>query len=411
MKSLVKKSLVGVMMAVSLLATGCDNNKPSPSVEESDNVLEFVAVTSTSYDAEITVGQHAYTFDLLFKKDNKVSFNATCTKKAPQGGGGPGGGGFPGGGFPGGGGPGGGPAAGEETSTSTTEEEEDLTTFNFAYEGSWTLEQGYGYIINLSDGNNTIIHTDFNKNQGRHEFYYNVKTSEGSSTTLFQAKDANFRSTLAKDYKTWDERDSKYIFEAKATGNNNSLAFAYLYAHKDNSVVINEPSGSARSVTLGLSWKLENNLFVLINNNQEIVSEMSINSDHPGFRLSYNSKAFFCSTNTSIANSQMTNADFDGKTLYQFVGSYTTSGPDGGTKEVELNLTNNENKMFLYSGGTLSKKGTYTFENEKFTLTFDGEDPVEINKVDGKYTFSFQIKTTGFFAQTIDVVTEYIPGN
>ncbi len=74
-------------------------------------------------------------------------------------------------------------------------------------------------------------------------------------------------------------------------------------------------------------------------------------------------------------------------------------------------LTDNNNGMFLYTGGTLSKKGTYTFADEKFTLTFEGEEPVEITKnEEGKYVYSIVIVVSSFFGtQNIDVVLTYVP--
>lgn len=100
-----------------------------------------------------------------------------------------------------------------------------------------------------------------------------------------------------------------------------------------------------------------------------------------------------------------------GKTLYQFIGSYSMQGPDGGEKKVELNLTDNNNSMYLYTNGSLTKKGTYSFADDKFTLTFEGEDAVEVTKNDaGNYVYSFQISVSSFFGtSTVDVVLTYTP--
>lgn len=391
-----------LVLGAGVVSCGSTENNDDDKTEETEQ-LSFVGVTSTEWDAEVTVGSYKYKFNIDFEDNNALTFNATCTGKAAS----QGGGGFPGGGFPGGGFPGG--------STETEPEEPDTTDysqFSFDFTGSWEKEAGYGYILNFNDDAKTVIHTDYNKNQGRHQFYYLVTTDSGSATTLFQAKDSEFRKELASDYKTWDERDSTYIFTGKVTGNNNSVANGYIYCHKDNTAVFNTASGSDRAVTLGLKWKLENDTFTLIDDkNVQYVASNSINAAHPGYRLSYSSSAFFCSTNSSVSWSDMSNEDFDGKTLYQFTGSYTTEGPDGGTKEVELNLTNNDNKMFLYTGGVLSKQGTYKFENDIFTLSFDGEEAVTVNKgSDGKYVYSFQIKVSSFFGeQTIDVSLTYVP--
>lgn len=391
------------VLSVLILGTGvvsCGSDKDDNNTEEKEQ-LSFVGVTSTEWDAEVTVGDYKYKFNIDFEDNNTLTFNAICTGKGAS----QGGGGMPGPGFP----------AGPGESTETEPEEPDTTDysqFSFDFTGSWEKEVGYGYILNFNDDAKTIIHTDYNKNQGRHQFYYLVTTDSGSATTLFQAKDSEFRKELVSDYKTWDERDSTYVFTGKVTGNNNSVANGYIYCHKDNSAVFNTASGSDRAVTLGLKWKLENNTFTLTDDkNIQYVASNSINSEHPGYRLTYSGSSFFCSTKSSVNWDDMTNEDFDGKTLYQFTGSYTTNGPDGGTKDVELNLTNNNNKMFLYTGGVLSKQGTYKFENSAFTLSFDGEEAVTVNQGnDGKYVYSFQIKVSSFFGeQTIDVSLTYVP--
>lgn len=407
MKSLRRAGLVG-MMALSLLSlascgTSNNNSGTSSSGKDEDSTIHFVAVTSTEWDAEISAGQHKYKMSMDMTEDNKVTFTATCTGKGSSGGqGGPGWGMGPGGMGPGGMG------GGQQQTSETSETPEQLASFNQSYDGTWSEEKGYGYVINLNDSAKTVIHTDYDQLQGRHQFYYNFTTTEGSNVTLFQFKDSAFRKALASDYKTWDERDSKYIFSGTTTGNNNSVATAYLYAHSDNSAIINTASGSGRKVIMGLKWKEENNVFTLIDGDKSYVADNSVNTSNPGMRLAYSSTTYFYSKNGN--NNSMTNEDFDGKTLYQFTGSYTTQGPDGGEKKVELNLTAS-NSMYLYTSGSLTKKGTYSFADDKFTLTFEGEDAVEVTKNDaGNYVFSFQISVSSFFGtSTVDVVLTYTP--
>lgn len=390
-----------LLVLVPMLVAGCKDNKSTSQPQKTEDV-RFVACTKADFDTEVTVGSHKHKLAFDLKKDKSLAFSGTCTGKVQTSSGGPGG---PGGGFPGFG------QARTDTATSAEEEETDFTKYNFEIKGSWVLEEKQGYVMTLSDSLNSVIHTDYERLQGRHQFYFNVKTDEGSKVTLFQMKDSEFRKTLPADYKTWDERDSEFIFEGITTGNNSSLATAYLYAHKDSSVVFNTASGSDRKVTLDLKWKKDGNDFVLIDGNKEIKAENSVDSSRSGLRLNYNSITFFCSKTASIANSELKNEDFDGKTLYQFTGSYTTSGPDGGTKNVVLNLTDNRNSMYLYTGNTLSKKGTYVKENDKFILTFEQEEPVEIVKNgEGKFVYSFQLTVSSFFgSSTIDVVLTYTP--
>lgn len=398
MKSFKKTLFCSLCFVASLGMASCSKNgssvKPS-STDDKDKTIHFVAVTDTSFDAEVTVGKHKYRFDLALDGSKSAKFTATCTGKGASGGGS--------------GGPGG--SGQEEKPTSQEPEETDFTKYDFSFNGSWELEAGYGYKITLQDAGNSVIHTDFNKTQGRHQFYYNVATDEGSSVTLFQYKDSQFAKTLASDYKTWDERDSVYAFSGKAVGNNSSVATAYLYAHKDGTVLVNEPNGSGRKVTMGLTWKNEGDDFVLMDKDKKYVAFNSLDKTKDGYRVSYNSVTYFCSKVSSMKNSEMTNELFDGKTLYQFTGSYTTSGPDGGTKEVFLNLTDYENGLYLYTGDNLTKKGTYEFKDGKFSLQFEGEEKMEVSKnEEGNYVYSFQITTSSFFGtSTVDVVLTYTP--
>ncbi|MFA6830124.1 MAG: hypothetical protein WCR67_05425 [Bacilli bacterium] len=371
MKSFLTKTLLVLAPLCAFSLASCGGT--STSTPTSDDTVDFVAVTSTSWDAEVTVGQHIYTMGMALNKDNTTKFTAVCVGEAQQSDGPGGPGGF--GGF----------GANDEVvgDTTSTSVSVDYTSFDFSTTGTWSLEAGYGYIINLVNPSVTI-HTDYDTIQGRHQFYYQVTTSEGSATTLFQTKDSAFRKTLASDYQTWDVRDSTYIFTGETTGNNSSVALAYLYAHKDGSLVYNTASGSSRAVTLGLTWALKDNAFTMTASGVTYTSDVSINTEHPGFRLVYSSNVLFCSTKASVTYDQMTNSDFDGITGYQFTGSNDTS-------KFEMNLIENSTKLYLYQNSSLLKKGTYAFANEKFTFTFEGEDPVEVTLVDGVYTYSFEI--------------------
>ena len=399
MKPLLRRSFLSLFVLTPVLLVGCDDKKKE-SDKAKDEDVRFVACTKTDFDTEVTVGSHKYKLAFDLAKDKSLLFKGTCTGKVKNQGGGMG---------PGG--PGGFNANTQNANTTSQEEETDFTKYDFTVSGSWILEDKQGYVLTLKDSQNSVLHTDYIKIQGRHQFYYNVTTDEGSAVALFQSKDSAFGKTLPSDYKTWDERDSDYIFEGATTGNNNSVATAYLYAHKNGSVVFNTAKDSDRKVTLDLKWKKDGSNFVLIDNGKETVAENSIDSSKPGYRLSYSSITFFCSTSSSVTNDQMTNENFDGKTLYQFKGSYTTSGPDGGEKQVSLNLTDHENGMYLYNGNTLSKKGTYTKEGDKFVLTFEGEEPTEVIKnEEGKFVYAFQITVKSFFGtSTIDVTLTYTP--
>ena len=396
-------------LAGALTACGGGESKDSSSTT-SDDVLSFVAVTKSSWDAETTIGKHIYTLAMDLKKDNTLTFKGACIGKKAES---QGGGGFN---------PFGAkkntpqiPTSSDATPAAESSEEssEDFSKLDFSFSGTWTEETGYGYVLTFADTSNTKIHVDYNTTQGRHEFYYIVKNDEGSTQVLMQAKDSAYRKKLATDYKTWDERGSTYIFTGNVKGNNNSVDIGYIYCHNDGSAVYNTANGSARSVTIGLSWKSESDTIVLVDGNSTYKADKTLaGADHTGYRLAYKTYSFFCPTGKTTDWSVMTNGDFDGKTLYQFTGSYTTSGPDGSTKAVELNLSENANKAFLYSGGSLSNTGTWAFANEVFTITMDGADPVTVSKNDaGSYVYSFQITVSSFFGTSkIDVVLTYTPG-
>ncbi len=401
MKWLNHKVLMSVFaLTASGLLGSCSGQDSSTARYEEGVTIAFVATTSEAWDAEVTLGSFVYQFDVELNDDKSVAFKAECIEEASQGGGG-------GGGFPGGG-------QGGQQETTTSKEPmsaEELDKQDFSFGGTWELEEGYGYIINFQDDAKSVIHVDYNKTQGRHEFYYLLTHGEDSATVHFQAKDSEFRNQLATDYKTWDERDSDYIFIGETTGNNNSLAYAYLYCHKDGSAKFDTAKNADRAITLGLKWAVKEGNFTLTDTaGTTYTAENSLSTaKNKGYRLSYSSVSLFCSTG-SVDSLSMTNEDFDGKTLYQFTGTYVTSGPDGKTNEVALNFTDNQNKMFLYTNNKLSKKGTYTFENEVFTLTFENEEPIEVKKVDGKYEFTFKISGgSGPFASEVDVTITYVP--
>ena len=281
---------------------------------------------------------------------------------------------------------------------------EDLAAHNWTLNGKWKMDPGYGYVITLDDERKTEIHADFDKVQGRHQFYYTVEIEKSKSTILFQAKDPTFKNSLAKDYKTWDERDSKYIYYAKATGNNGSAATAYLYLHKDGSGVINAPSGTNRVYTFGLTWEEDANKIVTLHSGElAYKSKNSVNSAHPGSALNYSSYTFLRSDNPDVKWKKLVLSDFEGATEREFVGTYTVQGPDGGNKDVNLNFyTGGVAK--LYNGSwTPTEEGTWAKDGEGYTLTL-GDKQYPVEKEDGKFVVNYKIETQSIFGkQTVDV--------
>ena len=283
---------------------------------------------------------------------------------------------------------------------------EDLAKYNWSITGACTYEKGYGYKIVFNDESKTEVHTDFDKTEGRHEFYYRVKIGEESQVLKFQAKDPTFKDSLAKDYKKWDERDSKYVFYAKATGNNNSVATAYMYLHNtNNEVTVNTPNGANRSLSFGMKWEEKDGVITVKDGDTAYVADKSVNSEHPGYRLVYGSNTYYCSLNPDFKWKKFTTADFEGANTHEFVGSYTTSGPDGGVKEVNLNCVE-DGKAKLYLGSsTPSFVGTWTKDaSDKLTINLDGKTGEFTKGADGKYSVVIRVTISSFFGSSTETI-------
>lgn len=303
------------------------------------------------------------------------------------------------------------------TATSTVDEtksasatlkvvKEDLEKYNWAVSGTYVYEKGYGYKITFNDEGNTVVHTDFDKTEGRHSFYYNVKIGDESEIIQFQAKDPTFKDSLAKDYKKWDERDSKYVFYAKATGNNNSVATAYMYLHNsDGSVVLNTPSGANRSLTFGMTWEEKDGVITVHDGDKDYVADKSVNAEHPGYRIVYSGNTYYCSLNPEFKWKKFVTADFEGANAHEFVGSYTTSGPDGGTKEVNFNLVE-DGKAKLYLGSsTASFVGSWSKDAaNKLTIELDGKTAEFTPNAEGKYEITIRVSISSFFGSSTETI-------
>ena len=284
---------------------------------------------------------------------------------------------------------------------------ENLAEHNWSITGSLAYEKGYGYKIVFNDEGKTEVHTDFDRTEGRHEFYYRVTIGDESQVIKFQAKDPTFKDSLAKDYKKWDERDAQYTFYAKATGNNNSVATAYMYLHKtNNEVTVNTPSGANRSLSFGMKWEDRNGQIVVKDGDKEYVADKSVaNAEHEGYRLIYDGSTYYCSTNPEVKWKKMTTADFEGANAHEFVGSYTTSGPDGGTKEVNLNCVE-DGKAKLYLGSsTPSFVGTWSKDNNnKLTINLDDKVGEFEQNAEGKYDIVIRVTISSFFGSSTETI-------
>ena len=294
-----------------------------------------------------------------------------------------------------------------KASAELTVKKENLEQYNWSVKGTCTYEKGYGYKIVFNDEGKTEVHTDFDQTEGRHEFYYRVTIGETSSVIKFQAKDPTFKDKLAKDYKKWDERDSEYIFCAKATGNNNSVATAYMYLHKtNNEVTVNTPDGADRSLSFGMKWENRNGQIVVKDGAKEYLVDNSVaNAEHKGLRLVYDGNTYYCSLDPAVKWKKLTTADFEGANVHEFVGSYTTVGPDGGVKEINLNCVE-DGKAKLYLGSTTASfVGTWTKDaSNKLTITLDGKTGEFTPGADGKYNVVIRFTVSSFFGDTTNTI-------
>ena len=269
---------------------------------------------------------------------------------------------------------------------------EDYTPYEYTLNGTYTIDDGYGYVFSFQDENKTTIHCDYNKVEGRHEFYYTVNTPAGSSFVKFQAKDINYKSKLAKDYQTWDKRDSKYIFTSLATGNNNSVAYAYMYLHSDGSVNINTPRGVNRVVeSENLSWSEDSNKNITVKKGDTVYkADKTINPDRPGYKIQYGSYVFINSQNPDVKWKKLSIADFEGAPKAEFAGRYEISGPGGGSGNLSMQLFDGGVAKLYKNTWNKEAEGTWTENNGEYTIVI-GEKTYTSVTTDGEKTITYTV--------------------
>ena len=295
----------------------------------------------------------------------------------------------------------------KSASATLTVKKEDYTPYEFNVEGTYALDNGYGYVLTLNDESKSVIHCDYNKIEGRHEFYYTVTTTAGTGFVKFQAKDIQFKSKLAKDYQTWDKRDSKYIFTSLATGNNGSLAYAYMYLHNNGSVVINTPSGVNRAVeTTGLSWEEDSNKNITVKKGNEVYkADKTINPDKPGYKIAYGSYVFVNSQKSDVKWKALTISDFEGMPVVEFSGRYEISGPGGGAGSLSLGLYEGGVAKLYKNTWNLEKSGTWSETNGTYTVTLGDKTYTSITEGENKtITYTVSAKTPWGSDASTDVV-------
>ena len=177
-----------------------------------------------------------------------------------------------------------------------------------------------------------------------------------------------------------------------------------MYMHSDGSVVLNSPNGADRKITTGLTWEEKNNEIILHDGQAEYKAVKSVNAAHPGYKLTYGSTTYLVSLDENVKWKKLAISDFDGETSYEFAGSYTTSGPDGGEKAVNLNLGVDGVAKLYVGGWTVEAEGTWTKTGDEITVNLNGKDPMVSTKEDNKYVFTYQITMSSWGGtQTVDV--------
>ena len=179
-----------------------------------------------------------------------------------------------------------------------------------------------------------------------------------------------------------------------------------MYLHNTNGeVTVNTPNGANRSLSFGMKWEEKDGVITVKDGETAYVADKSVNSEHPGYRLVYSGNTYYCSLNPDFKWKKFTTADFEGANTHEFVGSYTTSGPDGGVKEVNLNCVE-DGKAKLYLGSsTASFVGTWTKDaSGKLTINLDGKTGEFVAGADGKYSIVIRITISSFFGSSTETI-------
>lgn len=363
------KKVMACLLAMSLacsmsMMTGCggtddagkgakDNTKQEQ--QQNDDVLTFVAADKTNWDKEVALGGYGFKLALHLNEDNTLTLEGTCVGEAEEeqgmmgpGGGMPGGdmgGGMPGGdeagtpadgeanapdgngaGTPADGGEGGqanepaGDMADDKSSAGG-----DFSQYDFEIGGTWEYETGWGYTLTLDDGNNTTITANFDKASSRQYFYYDMEPTIGGTKAektqvQFQAEDRNFRSEMAADYTTAEERNAKYIFEGKGNSATGNAVKSQVYCQENGTVAVITLSGSSTTYSTG-TWEEDEDAhkMIITMDGEETTAYYSAAAGKEGYCLLVTSSGgpgpasyllCYCPLTEGVSASDFTEADF-----------------------------------------------------------------------------------------------------
>ena len=256
----------------------------------------------------------------------------------------------------------------------------------FALNGTWSLEKGWGYTFNFDDSQKTSVVATYSKTTRKHFFTYSIAVTDKNTESLkFEAGDKDFYSSLDEHYCIPEKRNAKYVFKQLAGAS--GMEF-YL---KETAVsVIN---GDTISKTGTYVFDSNKKVFTFQIEGQSYLSEYFETVDAykavlpggaGGPMGGSTSTAYYCSDAAKFLT--LKESDFVVPVLYTFSAS---------SWSLELNARFSASlKQQGWGGLNEIAKGSYTFEEDVFTLTLSGvTNPITSTKVDGIYHLGFSITT------------------
>lgn len=374
--------------------TACNNEK-EPKKPESNVVLNFVAVKKTTWDADTTFTSVVneknynltYKLSLDLNKDKTLKLTGTCQSgeevKQQQGGQG------------GQGGPGGMPAMVAAEADATAEETPaitDWTPYNFTMSGTWTEQSGWGYTVKID---NTEIKVDYDMTQGRHTFYYYVAPTinnkkAGDVLVQMQAKDSDYRKTLASNYETYHVKECKYVMYG-FNDNGGNYSRINIYLMPDGSIASYSESGSSLTFNGKGSWVEDttaHSLSITVGNTTYVSNAYDAQN---GYRIPYSSAITgFVSTVATKTSKELTDLDFEGATLFTLEGKDTVT-----QAAYTLDFTQKGYAILYTSSGSRLAVCTYVKSGDNYVITY-GENTYTTEKTGStlSVTMVFSVTTT-----------------
>ena len=297
---------------------------------------------------------------------------------------------------------------------------EDFSVYNFTVAGTWTEEKGYGYTFTIQS---EIFHVNYDKNAGRHYFYYTPKATIGGeektgSQTKMEAKDSAYRKTLAADYKIYEERNAVYMFCGGQEGGSGNLSTAWIYLLPESKLASMSGTSNCISYNNVGSWSEDKANHVItmdINGTAVVTNAYCDTPGKEGYRCSYapassnpggssSAITMYASCDTSKCTwDQYTTEDFEGTVAKTLQGS-------GDYADHSLELTTKGYANVKQSGKTKIAM-TYTTDASGNITVKNGEEAFVSTQVGGKLhiTITWTFKSgSGPFAKTETATAEFV---